>query len=310
MLRIDGRVLVGSVAGVFLVGALLGLAAGSGALPGIGGSGATSTGPAEPTPAPAAPTPVPTPNETPPPTATRTTPATALGTATATPTATPTVAATSTAAPTVAPTPTPTLTPTPTATATATATPVPTRTPMLIRRFDVAKIERELRRLINEWRSERGLDRFEGPDGRIVDQLEEMAYDHSVAMADLGETVHTIDNQTSAERFREYDLYRRCMFRKANASYLVTAEHNRLELVARTYAGRAVETKNGTRYNANETAVARAIFEDWTRPEPFRQRLAYVNATRIGIGIELTRNNEVYVTGAVCGASPDPAPNG
>jgi hypothetical protein len=33
----------------------------------------------------------------------------------------------------------------------------------------------------------------------------------------------------------------------------------------------------------------------------FRNRLSYANATRIGIGVETTEDNEVYVTGNLCG---------
>jgi multidrug efflux pump subunit AcrB len=44
-----------------------------------------------------------------------------------------------------------------------------------------------------------------------------------------------------------------------------------------------------------------AVFESWVQTEPFRQRLSYANATRIGIGVETTADNEVYVTGNLCG---------
>ncbi|MFB6139020.1 MAG: CAP domain-containing protein [Halosimplex sp.] len=290
MLRIDGRVLVASVLGVFLVGAVLGFA--------VGGMSGQSGDPGD------AATPAPTPSPAPAPTAATT----VGGTATAVRTGTvgPTAAGTGTLTPTSASTDTPTPTASPTATVVPDPTPTPTRTPMLIRRFDTEAIERHLRRLINDWRVDRGLDRFTQPEGRVVRRLDRMATAHSVDMADLGETVHRIDNRSSAGRYREYGLFHTCKFKRNGSQYIVTPTRNRLEVLGKTYAGTAYETPNGTRYNGNEREVARAVFENWVRARPFRDRLSYANATRIGIGIETTENNEVYVTGNLCGV-PGPS---
>ena len=284
MLRIDGRVLAASVLGVFVVGALLGFAVG-------GGSGQPG-GPATPTDAPSGGA-APTPTSSPAPTATLT----ATGTSTSAPTPTLT--------PTATPTATPTTVPTPTATATPTVapepTPTPTRTPMLIRRFDTEEIEDHLRTLINDWRDERGLQPFTHPEGAVVRKLDRMATAHSVDMADLGETVHRIDNRSSAGRYRAFDLFETCQFKKRGAQYIVTPTRNRLEVLGKTYAGTTYRGPDGPRYNDNESMVASAIFENWRTNSVFRDRLAYANATRIGIGIETTEKNEVYVTGNVCG---------
>ena len=288
MLRIDGRVLAASVLGVFIVGALLGFA--------VGGGSGTPGGPATPTDAPdggAAPTPTPSPA----PTATLTATAAPTLTATATLTPTPTATLTPTATPTTVPTPTATATPT----VTPEPTPTPTRTPMLIRRFDTEKIESHLRGLINDWRDERGLDRFSQPEGAVVRKLDRMATAHSVDMADLGKTVHRIDNRSSAGRYRAADLFETCQFKKRGAQYIVTPTRNRLEVLDKTYAGVRYRGPDGPRYNDNESMVAQAVFENWRTNSVFRDRLAYANATRIGIGIETTDKNEVYVTGNVCG---------
>ena len=284
MLRIDGRVLAASVLGIFVVGAMLGFV--------VGGGSGQSDGPAESVATPP-PTAVDTPVATPEPTATPT------ATGTTTPTATPMLTPTPTATPTVVPTLTPTPTATPTVTPEPTAT--PTQTPMLIRRFDTAEIERELRRMLNDWRESEGLQAFSQPDGRLVRQINRMALSHSVAMADEEKTIHEIDNVTSAQRYRNYDLFETCQFKKDGAQYIVTPTRNRLEVLGKTYAGRAYDTSNGTRYNENETEVAQAIFESWTASRVFRDRLSYANATRIGIGVETTEDNEVYVTGNLCG---------
>ena len=285
MLRVDGRLLAAAVAAVFLVGA----GAGFGVAGSVGGAAAGDANPGQ-----ATATPSPTPAASPVP-ETRT----ASSTATASPTTVPTMA----------PTATPTATATPTLTPTATATPTAssvtaTRTPMLIRRFDTEKIESEIRRLVNEWRDEQGLPALSTAETRLVADLNAMARSHSVAMADAGKTVHTIDNRTSADRYHEYDLYWNCRFHRNDHEYTVTPNRNQLEVLGKTYAGRAYTGANGTDYNGNETAVARDIVEAWTTREPFRQRLSYRNATRLGVGIETTRKNEVYVTGNLCGVRP------
>lgn len=172
---------------------------------------------------------------------------------------------------------------------------------MLIRRFDTEAIENELRRLINDWRDDRGLDPFANPDGTVVRKLDRMAAAHSVDMADVGETIHRIDDRSSAQRYRAAELFETCQFKKRGAQYIVTPTRNRLEVLGKTYAGTTYRGPNGTRYNEDESAVARAVFENWRTNSVFRERLAYANATRIGIGIETTEDNEVYVTGNVCG---------
>jgi uncharacterized protein YkwD len=282
MLRVDGRLLAAAVAAVFLVGAGAGF--------GIAGSvGGAATDDPDAGPATATPTASPVPA-----------PATLSATTTASPASTVTHA----------PTPTATLTPTPTTTATAPATatrspsPTTTRTPMLVRRFEVAEIESEIRRLVNEWRDEQGLPGLSTVETRLVADLNAMARSHSVAMADAGETIHTIDNRTSADRYHEYEVYWECRFHRNGHEYTVTPNRNRLEVLGKTYAGRTYTDVDGTDYNANETAVARDIVEAWTTREPFRQRLSYRNVTRLGVGVETTRDNEVYVTGNLCGVKP------
>jgi uncharacterized protein YkwD len=279
MLRIDGRVLAASVLGVFIVGAVLGFAVG-------GGSGQPG-GPAAPTDAAPSDGAAPTPAPSPVPTATLTTTSTATTTGTDFPTLTPT----RTAATTAVPGPTVTTGPTPTA----------TRTPILIRRLNTEQVEGHLRQLINDWRQRRGLDPFTNRRGTVVRKLDRMAAAHSVDMADVGETIHRIDNRSSAGRYRAADLFETCQFKKRGDQYVVTPTRNRLEVLGKTYAGTTYRGPNGPRYNENESMVAQAIFENWRTTSVFRERLAYANATRIGIGIETTDKNEVYVTGNLCG---------
>jgi uncharacterized protein YkwD len=288
MLRVDGRVLAGSVALVFLVGAGIGFAV-AGNVGGSSGDAGSTPGPSTPAPEPASAG-----------TAAVTPTATVL--ATASPAATSTRTGTVTTPSPMPPTSVPTATGTPGSTTSPTATPAATRTPMLIRRFEATKIESAVRKLVNEWREEQGLAPFALPEGRLVADLNAMARSHSVAMADTGTVAHTVDNRSSTDRYHEFDLYWNCRFKRANHDYIVTPDRNRLEVLARTYAGRSYAAGGGvTDYNANETAVARDIVEAWTSDPTFRERLSYRNVTRIGVGVETTRDNEVYVTGNLCG---------
>ncbi len=282
MLRVDSRMLAAAVAVVFLVGA----GAGFGLAGSVGDAADDDADPGLATATPTATTsPVPT-----------TTPDPPTATVTPSPAVTPTPSATATLTPTSAPTPTAAATPSPTVAA--------TRTPMLVRRFDVAEIESAIRRLVNEWRAEQRLPTITVEETRLVADLNAMARDHSVAMADAGKTIHTIDSRSSADRYHEYDLYWNCRFHRNNHSYTVTPDDNKLEVLAKTYAGRTYTGVNGTDYNDNETAVARDIVDAWTNRQPFRQRLSYRNVSRLGVGIETTRKNEVYVTGNLCGVKP------
>lgn len=296
MLRVDERVLAAAVVGVFVVGAVLGLLVG-----GLGGG--TLAGEGDPTATPGS-TDVP---ETTVPGGTTTGSATVEPTETPKPTdspvststLTPTVGSTATPTPTLAPTPTETPTVAPTTVATPTET--PTRTRILVRRFDLEEVERELRQMLKDWRERQDLEPFGVEDGRLVRDLNAMAESHSVAMADVDELAHEIDGVSSADRYHEYDLYWNCVFDDDDSDYTVTPDDNSLEILASTYAGVAYETTDGTDYNANETAVAEDVFEFWMTNDIARQKLAEQNASRIGIGIEVTEKNKVFVTGNICG---------
>ncbi|WP_135365173.1 CAP domain-containing protein [Halosimplex halophilum] len=205
--------------------------------------------------------------------------------------------ATAAATPTATPTPYPTLTPTPTPTPTPTATPALTDIPA--EAFDEREIERLVGEYINERRAAAGLDPLDN-EGKGVDRLTEMARGHSVRMADIGETIHRIDGVTSVERYREHELYDRCKWSSPDGTTLRTADGNALEAVGRTVAGEPYYD-NGTReFNGNETAVARAVVDAWWKTDTYRPRLTYPNADEVGVGVEITRRNDVFVTANVC----------
>ena len=203
-------------------------------------------------------------------------------------------------------TPFPTLTPTSVATATGTptvtptATPIKTRTPMLPRRFSEREIELEVRRMLNEWRDEQGLQPFTNQNGSLVKRINRMATNHSVAIADKDELVHESNNLSVAGRYRAFELEERCQFKKEDAQYIVTPGKYQFEVLHTTYAGRNYQDGGETVYHENETEVARDIFEAWTSNPVYRDVLDYPEINRLGIGIELTESNEVWVTGNIC----------
>jgi uncharacterized protein YkwD len=278
MQRIDERVMVGAVLGLFLLGAAAGFFIG-------GGFGSTPTEGDAP-----ATTVVSTDDETP--------------TATARPPS-PTPSLTPTSIPTPAPTPTvPPPTPTPTQSPTAEPDAEPaTRTRILVRRFDRGEIRRHLEELLNDWRERKGLDPYE-TQGNVASDVRAMARNHSVEMADAGRVAHTIDGRSSLDRYEQNKHDQTCKFKRNGENWIVTPENAQLELIGKTYAGRTY-VDNGTRkFNDDEQAVAKVVIDDWLSRLPFRHRLQFDNTTHVGVGIETTGDNEVYVTANLCGLGP------
>jgi uncharacterized protein YkwD len=223
-----------------------------------------------------------------------------------TPTAAP--AATATGAPTATATSTPTATVIPTPAATATVT---TRSPVPPVEFDERAVERLVGQLVNERRRAADLDPLE-LEGGLAGDVSEMARDHSRVMAAEGAATHVIDGNTSADRYREYELYENCKWVKAgeegfarpDQNGLETGSENGFEAVSRTVAGREYDddVTGETRFNADERDVAEAVVNQWwnTTIPPCSQRLTLPNARYLGVGVEVTKNGEVYATANLC----------
>jgi uncharacterized protein YkwD len=301
------RAVVGILAAIvvvsFSVGLIVGYLAGSNA----GGSGANATTATPPAEA-ATPLPETTATATQEATTTTTTQETTVtsaptATATPTPTATATPTPTPTPTPTAAPTPTPTAaptpTPTPTPTATPTATPEPTPTPIPSRRFNATEIGLEVERLVNERRADAGENEFQ-TSGTLADSVRAMAANHSIAMADAGEVAHTIEGTTTSDRYQDNNLYNTCGW-TAEAGFFKDPEQRYAETIGQTVAGQTHMDDGEQKFHGNETAVAREIVEDWWADDTAREKLLQGNPTRIGVGVEIVRGGEVYVTANICG---------
>jgi len=214
--------------------------------------------------------------------------------------ATGTTAATATSA--SAPTPTAVATST-AAAPTATASPTPARTTVPVEAFDPREIERQVVAAVNDRRAAAGLPAL-STSGGAADRLTWMARNHSIAMADEGQATHRIDGRDSADRYRAADLYDRCSWAAENGGYLVKADNppgNPLEAVGVTTVGQVYTDGGQRRFAGNDTAVARAVVESWWETDTYQPRLTRAGAERIGVGVELTRANEAFVTATLCG---------
>jgi len=169
--------------------------------------------------------------------------------------------------------------------------------PIPPREFTERNISTTIVANINDARESAGLEPL-STTGSTAEDVGQMATSHSNNMADVGRVRHTIDEDTSADRYRQYDLYDTCRFQVE--SYIENAEDNDLEVIGQTYAGQEYPDNGTQRFNANDTAVADALTEDWLSSPVFRDRLTYENAGRIGVGVTVTNTGVVYATVTVC----------
>ncbi|RXK49205.1 CAP domain-containing protein [Halorientalis pallida] len=162
------------------------------------------------------------------------------------------------------------------------------------RRFEADEIEREIKKLVNQRRTNRDLAELI-VDGQVTTKLDTVAHNHSVAMADEARVSHAIDGVFSKDRYKSAGIFDSCQFNSDAGTYIVNAEGNRLEVIGHTVAGRTHDSE----FLATETEVARAIVTDWFSGTS-RNRLLYENAKQIGVGVEVTQSGDVYVTGNLC----------
>jgi len=202
-------------------------------------------------------------------------------------------------------------TPTATATATPTATPVPTPTATPKpdpSDFNETNIETLIADEINDRRERQGLDRL-SRSGSTVADLNEMARAHSTSMARRGNLTHVINGTTSADRYRQNDLYQVCKWKRPGEDGFASPDNNGIEvsengfeMIGRTAAGRETEVVNDTRFIGTDEDAADAVVDQWfnTTYPRYPERLTFVNASRVGVGVEVTQYGEVYATANLC----------
>ncbi len=162
------------------------------------------------------------------------------------------------------------------------------------RQFEPREIRKKVKELINQHRANRSLSQLI-TDGQITDRLDTLAHSHSDAMADEDRVSHTIDGNSSSDRYEGAKLYSTCQFESNPGTYVVDARYDRLELVGHVVAGR---THDGEILETGDE-VARAIVSEWVSGTS-RDRVLYERAKQIGVGIEVTQSGDVYATGNLC----------
>lgn len=165
------------------------------------------------------------------------------------------------------------------------------------REFNEANISAAIVADINDAREAEGRTRL-STTGTTARTVQQMASSHSDAMADAGRVRHTLDGVTSADRYRQYDLYNTCEFQVE--SYIENADNDALEVVGRTYAGQEYPADGTQQFNENDSAVATALTDDWLSTPLYRDRLLVPNAGSIGVGVTVTSTGVVYTTVNLC----------
>ena len=176
------------------------------------------------------------------------------------------------------------------------------RTTVPTREFDESEIRSEVLRLVNSRRRADDLNAFER-GGQTADAVTEMANSHSQRMARERLVSHEFDATSSADRYRNANLYDTCQFESAAGTYIIradTSSSSNLEVLSQTVAGRPYEVDGVTEFNEDETEVARDIVEKWYDNSAYRERLSYENAEYLGVGLAITDDGEVYATGNLC----------
>jgi len=171
----------------------------------------------------------------------------------------------------------------------------PTPTPVSPESFDESAIAGRLVTLINEARAQENVTQL-STTGNTAGTLAAMAQNHSDAMAAAGEVNHTIDGQNSYDRYESNDLVDRCSFARGGTT-IESPTRDRFEAVGQTVAGQP----GGSEFNANDTAVAEALADDWLSTLPYSQRLTLDGAERVGVGVTITEAGDVYATVNLCG---------
>lgn len=193
-----------------------------------------------------------------------------------------------------APTATPDQTATPTQTGTPTATTIPSEN------FSTSLIEAEMIEDINRGRGDRGLDRYSS-GGTTWRQLREMVRTHSDAMAAEQRASFAINDYANAsERYKGSNLYDRCKYQDAEGGFIVKPTNDFQAVSGKVKAGQEYTDDGQTRFNANESAVAQAIVDDWFASPTYQRPLLTEETDLIAVGVTLADDGEVYASAAIC----------
>lgn len=174
------------------------------------------------------------------------------------------------------------------------------RTPILPRRFESAAIAENVTRLINEERENQSLDSLQ-TTGETATRLTEMAEGHSLDMADAGYDGHNVSGTDTGQRYRDNNLFERCKYSDPANVYDPEGHPDRFEVVAIGEIGQYHRVDGNETFIENESHAASVVVDDWLEDDEDARDAVLVEAfTRVGVGVEITRNNAVFVTVNLC----------
>jgi uncharacterized protein YkwD len=149
-----------------------------------------------------------------------------------------------------------------------------------------------------------------------AERLQNMAASHSDAMAREGQLAHTVNNISTVDRYKQYELYQRCEINVEN-NYVLRPDSENFELIGLTVAGQEYtpsdrlagwginETENSTKarvqFNANDKQVARALVINWLDGAGKSHPALFEDTSEIGVSVSLTSTGSVYATVNTCG---------
>lgn len=172
------------------------------------------------------------------------------------------------------------------------------RTPILPRRFDSGLIAENVTRLINEERANRSLDSLD-TTGETANSLTTMAEGHSQDMADAGYVLHNVSGTDTSQRYRENDLFETCKY--SDQSNVYNPDNtDRFEVIDVGAIGQYHQVDGNETFIENESHAATVIVDEWMDDDDAREDLMVAAFNRMGVGVEITRNNAVYVTVNLC----------
>jgi len=104
----------------------------------------------------------------------------------------------------------------------------------------------------------------------------------------------------ASQRYKGAGLFERCKYSDAERNFIVEPKNDFQAVSGKIEAGREYPDGGQTRFNANESAVAQAIVDDWFASSTYQRPLLTEETELIAVGVTLTDEGEVYASAAIC----------
>lgn len=173
--------------------------------------------------------------------------------------------------------------------------PTDTRTPdpTMQHGYSREAVEDVFIRVLNAERQRRGLQTLSERD-----VLTAMGQAHSQNMAELQYLGHVEpDGDTIEDRYRERGLLPECRLPLDGSNQYYAGAEN----AAHSWVNERVRLDTGTSiYVANETDLARVLFEMWMDSPPHRRAMLVASADEVGLGLFIDERGKVYASLELC----------